>query len=160
MIDALTNKQAQGYVKPLEDIFKNLPHLPKGLVDFLVSITPWLAGLAGILSILGGLSSVSGQQRVNRFMSNLIGISNTYWLLSGIISIIVGVLLLLAFSHLRNKKIEGWMLLFWADILGVIHSVLAIVYLNSSLVGTIISVLIGFYILFEIKPAYKKGVVK
>ncbi len=154
MIDPLVNKQAQEMIKPIEDVFKSLPHLPKGLNEFFVKIAPWLTGLGGIFGILGGLSSLSGGGAASKFLSNFVGVSSTYFLLSGLVSIVSGVLLLFAFNHLRNKKIEGWMLLFWSDVLAIVQSVLSIVYVGSGIVSSVIGLAIGFYILFEIKPFY------
>ena len=55
---------------------------------------------------------------------------------------------------------EGWMYLFWAELLAVVQSVVVVVYVGGGFVGAIIGLLIGFYILFELRSAYKEKVKK
>ncbi|MFC1653509.1 hypothetical protein ACFL1M_01530 [Patescibacteria group bacterium] len=155
----LTGKKAMVLVKKIEGPFKGLPHLPKGLVDFLVSVAPWFVGLAGLMGVWGGLSSLfwSGRRGLMwEYVERFSGISNTYFVLTAVISILSGVLMLMAFSHLKNMKLEGWMLLFWANVLAILQSVLGIVFAYGGIVGTLLSALFGFYFLFEVKPKYKK----
>jgi hypothetical protein len=156
MLEQLTSPQAMKLIAQVEQPFKGLPHLPKGLVDFLVGIAPWLVGLGGVLSIIGGLSllgNTSGMQS-NMWMQ-LAGISPAYFLLSGVISLVSGALMLMAFKPLKNKELKGWVYMFWLELINVVQMAVGVAFGASSIVGMVIGLAIGFYILFELKPSYK-----
>ncbi|MBD3279467.1 MAG: hypothetical protein GF390_02020 [Candidatus Pacebacteria bacterium] len=156
--------QVMEVVAKIEDSLKSVPHLPEGLTKFLVKIAPWLALLGGIGGILGGLSTLTMRGQMNQtgvgvmaeVMAQLADISPAYFILTGLISIASGVLLLLAFKPLREKKLLGWVYLFWNMVLSVVQSVLGVVMAYGSVVGAVIGLLIGVYILFEVKPHFKK----
>lgn len=159
IIDTLTNKQAMEGISKLEDVFKNAPHLPKSWVKFLVKIVPWLALLGGIANILGGLSTLSYARRGGAMFELIAGFANihpAYFVISGLLSIAAGGLVLMAFSRLREKLLTGWVLLFWSSILGIGQSLLSLFFAYGSVIGMAIGVLISWYLLFEIKPSYKK----
>ncbi len=161
MFDQLHSKEAMSFIKKFEDVFKGLPHLPKGFINFLVSIAPWLTGLGGIFSILGGLGSFTAQESVNRFagMMEMYGaftVNPMYYYIAGILSLVAGVLMLAAFNPLRERKLEGWTFLFWINMISITETVVGIAFGVDGLVGSIIGILIGLYFLFELKPAYDK----
>lgn len=157
-LDTLTNAKARELVAKVEEPFVKLPHLPQGLINFLVAIAPWLVGLGGLFALFGGISSILGSNSLAMmgWVTPLIQINPAYFILSGIVSILVGVLELLAFSPLREKKLEGWMYLFWASVLGIVQSLIGLAFGFSNIIGLVIGTLIGFYILFELKKEYKK----
>lgn len=157
-MDKLTGKEAQGFVGKFETVFKGLPHLPKGIVEFLVSITPWLAGLGGIGNVYGGLTGLFFSQRragMWQYVKAYSGIGNGYFIATSILSLLTGALLLMAFTPLKGRKLNGWMFLFWVNILGLVQSVISMVFGYGGLVGTLIGAAIGFYVLFEVKKSYK-----
>ena len=157
-MNQLTGKEAQGFVGKFEAVFKGLPHLPKGIVDFLVSVSPWLAGLGGIFGVYGGLTSLFFSQRRGamwQYVKAYSGVGSGYFIATSIISLLTGALLLMAFGPLKNKKLNGWMFLFWANILSLIQSIVSLVFGYGGLMGILIGAAIGFYILFEIKKSYK-----
>jgi hypothetical protein len=157
-MDKLTGKEAQGFVGKFEALFKGLPHLPKGIVDFIVSISPWLAGLGGIGAVYGGLTGLFFSQRRGamwQYVRAYSGIGNGYFVATSIFSLLTGALLLMAFTPLKNRKLSGWMFLFWANILGLIQSAVSLVFGYGGLVGMLVSAAFGFYVLFEVKKSYK-----
>ena len=157
LTDFLTNKQARAWTSQLEPIFKQLPHVSKGLINILVSIIPWLVLLGAISSLFSGISMITSPNRLNSFsyLIRFSTINHTYLMISGVIQLIAGSLMLLAFNPLKNKKSDGWMYLFWIVIIGIIQSLLAILFGAGSILGLIISTLISFYIVYELKPSYK-----
>lgn len=156
-LSMLTDAKARGLVAQIEEPFRKLPHLPQGLVNFLVSIAPWLVGLGGLFSLFGGISSIlnSSNSAMWGWVAPLVQINPTYFILTGIVSILMGILYLLAFAPLRRREIEGWLFMFWAAILGIVQSLIGVAFAFTNIVGVVIMTLIGFYILFELKKEYK-----
>lgn len=158
LLDKLSGKDAMKFIAMVEQPFKNVPHLPKGLMEFLVGLAPWLAGLGGIMSIVGALQLANTAMNPTKYVgifSDLIGIDPTYYWISAVISFLSGVLLLMAFKPLKARAQKGWIYMFWVNMLNIIQSVAGVVLISSSIVGTLIGVVIGLYILFEFKPYYK-----
>ena len=158
MIDKLTGKEATGVVKSVEGVFKGLPHLPKGFVDFLVSIAPWLTGLAGVMSVYGGVTSLFMSGRRNELMMYIdryAGVNTAYFTVLGVFALLVGVLYLMAFKPLKAMKMTGWMYLFWGNVLGIAQGIASLLFGFGGIVGTVIGAAIGFYFLFEVKARYK-----
>ena len=133
----------------MEGWFKGLPKLPASVVDFLVMIAPWLALIFGILGVLGTLAALGILTAFAplAMMGNVQGYGVGYIvILGGLISSVLGII---AFPGLNAKKIGGWNLLFWSEIVSIVASVLSIS------IGGVIGTIIGFYILFQIKSRYK-----
>ena len=133
----------------MEEWFKKLPPLPANAVDAIYGITPWIALVFGIIGVLGALSGfgiltflvpfavLSGASGYGLGMISAVG-----WLISS-------VLMLLAFTGLKAGKISGWNMLFWSEVVSVVSSLVAFS------LGSVIGAVIGFYLLFQIKPKYK-----
>jgi len=137
--------QKQDYIKILEDFFKKLPNLPANAREVLVSVAPWIAIIFGILGVITGLGAV-GVSPLALFG----GLSSSVTvLIMGVATIVASVLMLMAFPKLTKKAYKGWELLFWSE---VVNTVAAVMVLS---VGSILGVLIGFYLLFQIKSYYK-----
>ena len=138
-----------GLIKSMEDIFKKVPALPASAVDVLFKLAPWIALVFGILGVLGSLAAVGVLTAFTPFA--MAGGVSTYGL--GYVSVagsaIASVLMLVAFPGLKAGKMAGWKMLFYSELVGVLASLVGI---N---VGGIIGALIGFYILFQIKPRFK-----
>jgi hypothetical protein len=154
----LTDKGAMAFMSSFEAVFKSVPHLPKGVVNFLVSVAPWLAGLSGILSLYGGVTNLFFSNRVGMAttLKAITGINPAYFTIAGVIAILTGLLMLMAFTPLRNRKLVGWMYLFWVTVLSFTQNVIGLLMGVGGLVGTLIGAAIGFYLVFELKSAYKK----
>jgi hypothetical protein len=99
------------------------------------------------LGILGTLFSVLTLNPI--VMLSMLG--------STIVMVISGILLFMAFNPLRERSHRGWMLLFWSDMLSVATFVLTLVS-NGGWLGSVIGMIIGFYLLFQIRPAYNPAV--
>jgi hypothetical protein len=70
-------------------------------------------------------------------------------IIATLIGLVASVLELIAFPGLLNRKMSGWTLLFWVEVLGILSAVIAL-----SGFGVIMA-LIWFYFLFQIKSYYK-----
>jgi hypothetical protein len=72
-----------------------------------------------------------------------------------VVTIANSVLLLMAFNPLKNKAMRGWVFLFWSEMLSAVDIVLSLLQgQTGSLVGGVIGLAIGLYILFEIRGSY------
>lgn len=137
-------------ITTVEDWFKKLPNLPKNIQEVIVTITPWIALIFGILGVLGG---VAGLGILTAFSPVLVLGGSAYSTGTGIISVILGLasaaLLLMAFSGTKAKKLKGWNFLFWSEAVNVVAALIAFS------VGGVVFSLIGFYLIFQIKSYYK-----
>jgi hypothetical protein len=146
MLNILTGKEAKKFVANFEPLFKSLPHLPPGFIKFIVSIAPWIALLGGISSILTGFGLLD--------IDDLMELDPAA--ISTILEMVMGALLLLAFSPLRKKEFKGWMFLFWAAVINIVNLILVIFAYSTGIVGgSIVGVLVQLYLIFEIKSSYK-----
>ncbi len=152
MFDKLTSHEAMDFVKKIEDPFKSLPHLPKGLVEFLVKLAPWLAILGAILGLVAGpLVAIAGSLGTLFSLSPSILI---WTIVTVVLTLLNSVLLFMAFTPLKERAMKGWMLLFWSNVIGIVEGVVGLFWSQSSLISTILGIVIGLYILFEMKPFY------
>ena len=130
----------------LEEVFlKKLPSLPDNIVEIIVKITPWLVLIVGVMSIPGILAVLG----VGGIFSVFPLISGRTVFVYGIVALVQLAVELMAVPKLFKKELEGWKLLFWANTLGILTAVL-----NTSVFG-LLGVAISYYILYQIKAAYK-----
>lgn len=130
----------------MEEWFKKAPALPVNIQDTLVKITPWVALIFGILGVLAGLGAV-GVSPIAMFG----GVNSSLMVLvSGVLTIVSSVLLLMAYPKTKALKMDGWKFLFWSTVVSLVSSLLV-----GAIVSAIIWGLVEFYILFQIKSHYK-----
>lgn len=142
--------QTKQLAKPLEDLFAKAPALPASGKEIVVSFAPWISLVFGVLLVL---ASVGGLGVFTAFAPFAVyaGVGNaTLLLIASVLGIVQGVLMVLAFSPLKAKKVRGWNLWFWAEVLSIVSSVI-----SFNLVGAVLSALIGFYLLFQVRSHYK-----
>lgn len=137
-LSQLTDAKAKDFANKVGNIFTSVPHLPKEWVAFLVKIAPICAMIGAVLMVLSGLS---------------FGMYGIYGLVSLAVSLGSASLLFLAYKPLQEKKAEGWMYLFWSTILETIGTVM-MAFLSGYFFG-ILGIIVGMYILFEMRPSYK-----
>lgn len=143
-------QSANQLISSMGEWFLKLPALPKKWLDVIVSITPWIALIFGILGVLGSLAAVG----ILTFLAPFVALGSGVGVASGgiigaILALVASVLLLAAFTGTKARKISGWNFLFWSEVVSIISSVVAV-----SVAG-VVGGLIGFYILFQIKSYYK-----
>jgi hypothetical protein len=144
-------KTGNDLVKTLEEVFMKAPHLPANIREILVKITPWFALIFGVLGVLGSLAAlllVLGLTPLVMLGGGVqSGISAT---IATVLGLVMSVLTVMAFPKLQKMQYSGWMLLFWSELISAVSAVLTVS------VGAVLGVVIGFYLLFEIKGHYKK----
>jgi hypothetical protein len=151
----LEHPSIQGLVKSLDEAFVKAPKLPKGLVDFFVTIAPYMAMLGAVLSIIAGpLMAIVSLVSILT-LSPMIMLSTV---VSTVMLFVQAVILFMAFKPLQERAYKGWHLLFVSNLLSIVQTVLNLIFsMNASgLVGSVIGTIIGLYVLFQMKPSYKK----
>lgn len=162
----------RGLEKSLNEIFagKSAPKLPEGGKKFLVEYGPYFVLVGGILSLLGAYGVWNAARAVSSIANWADQVSRAYggpgvstshftvWVWLGVAFMLANaVLYLMAFNPLREKLKRGWDLVFYAGLLSVAYSIIAI-FIDSqgfgTFIGGIIGAAIGFWLLFQIRPAY------
>ena len=139
------------YMKKMEEWFGKLPVLPVNVKEAIVKIAPWLALVFGILGILAAIAATGLMTVLSPFMLLGGGVgAATGGLVGAVLALAGSVLTLMSYSGLKDRKMAGWKLAFYSQAVGVVSSLVAL-----NLVGAVISGLIGFYLLFQIKSYYK-----
>lgn len=136
------------YMAQIETWFLKLPALPKGGRDTLVRISPWLALIFGILGVVFGVIALIGSTVLTPLLF-VGGAHPSGLLLASLIGLVGSVLLLVAYPGLKARKLQGWNMLFWSEVVSLLGAIIAI-----SISGVIVSLII-FYLLYQIKAAYK-----
>jgi hypothetical protein len=133
--------------------------IPQTGREWLAQFGPWIAVVFLVLSLpalllLLGIGSPLAPFRVGGYRwaySEGYGWSytNAHWL--WLIGLAVPfVLLALALPGLFARKMSGWRLAFYAELVNVVAGVLML-----DVVGALIGAIIWFYVLFQIRPLYK-----
>lgn len=132
---------------------KKAPALPNNAKELIVKIAPYLVILSLILTIpaillIFGLGSVATVFAPLGGVRSVVALP-TMWV--GILLLVpVVVLEAMAIPGLFSKSAKAWQYMYWAQLISVVSS---LVQLN--LVSAILSALIGFYLLFQVKSFYK-----
>lgn len=149
----MASESKNGLVGTLEDLFKKAPALPASARETIVNITPWIALVFGVIGVLAlfsllGLATVLSPLAMYGGAYGVAGYGQS--LIAGWISFGSSVLLLMAFPGTKARKMSGWNLLFWSEVVSVVSSVV-----SYNVTGAVLGALIGFYLLFQIKSYYK-----
>ncbi len=150
----LYSQPIKNLAKKGQTLHKDLPHLPKDWIKNIVKILPYLVLLGGIFSLTSGLGSLLPFGRNRLWMMHWLKINRAYYYVTAGFSLILAVLYLMAYEALKNKKYEGWLLLFWTIIISLIESVVLLIMGWGGLLGSVITAVIGFYVIYEIRPEF------
>lgn len=131
---------------------KKAPALPAGAKEFLVNIAPWVTVIAVLLSLPAALALIGINSFVMPYSSvGMMGYSTgSMWMVSSALLVVTLVLEALAIPGLFSRSKSGWNFVFYSSLVSIISS---IVLLN--LVGAVISAVISFYFLFQLRSYYK-----
>ena len=135
--------------KELEKVFQGFPHLPKKITEVLAKIAPYLILVSGLFLITGGLRSIFGANDFYRIFNFWKGIPPVYFYLTGLLQILIGVLSLIAYEPLKNRKMEGWIILFFINAIQLLMNIISVFFFKGGLFGLLLSLAIGLYLLYE-----------
>jgi hypothetical protein len=148
----MAEQQATGDIQGLiaildEYLVKKAPfQIPDAGKEFIVRFGPWISlvllilllplilfalGMGAVFMPFGGVAYATG------------------FGLSAIFACVQMVLLVIALPGLFNRKMAGWMFLFYEQLVGIVGSLV-----RYQIVGAIIGGLIGLYILFQVREKY------
>lgn len=156
----------------LDDIFgKKAPQMPDGGKKFFVQWLPVITLAGAILSIIAAwllwsaVHVTNGYVNLANELSKAYGTGETvstsyltFWVWIALAFIIAeAVLYFMAYNPLKAKAKRGWDLLFYASLVSVVYSVVTLFIHGrgvGSMIGGLIGTAIGWWILFQIRPAY------
>lgn len=125
--------------------------IPEGAKEWIVKWGPWIDVVLLVLAVPVILAAI-GITAVFSPYAMTAGAGYTTWYWVGIVVMAVQLALqVAALPGLFARKMAGWTLLFYSEILSLVYSLI-----TGSVVGGIISAVIGFYILFQIREKYAK----
>lgn len=127
--------------------------IPEGAKEWIVKYGPWInlvlivLFLPSILAVIG-LSSLFGSYAMMGGFGYSYGM--LYWV--GIVVLVAQLVLQgMALPGLFARKMSGWTLIFYSEIVSVVYGVV-----TGNFVGAIVGALVGFYVLFQIREKYAK----
>ncbi|OGH12734.1 MAG: hypothetical protein A2776_01915 [Candidatus Levybacteria bacterium RIFCSPHIGHO2_01_FULL_40_10] len=144
------NASANQLIEMVEKWYAKLPPLPKSWTEVIVKITPWLALIFGVLGVLTSLAAVGILTVLAPFVAMGSGVGTASGgIIGAVLALVSSGLLLAAFPGTKAKKMSGWNMLFYSEVVSLVASVIAMT------ISGVVGVLIGLYILFQIKNHYK-----
>jgi hypothetical protein len=140
-----------GLIAQLDLYFgQKAPRLPDGVKEFIVKISPWLIIIGLIFVVIAVLQVLALTTGFGLFSLAAIGSGSMMkMVISLVIGIIGGIIQLIALPGLFKRTPESWKLLFYAECVSLVGSLISL-----NIVGFIINALIGFYILFQCRPLF------
>jgi hypothetical protein len=129
--------------------------LPARAKEFIVQYGPWISLVLLILSalvIIPLLALALGITVITLPFQAAAGTlhATTSSIIQLVITVVVLVLEAAAIPALLKRKLSGWMLIYYAILLSAVGSLI-----QYQIVSTILSLLIGMYILFQIREYYR-----
>jgi hypothetical protein len=125
------------------------PQLPGKAKEFLVTIAPWLA-IIGVVLAIPAILAVFGFSRFAFSMMGGYGYMGYSGFGLGWAFLVASTILnALAIPGLRKRSLVGWNFVFYGVLVGGVQNLFMM-----NVVGMVISLAIGFYILFQVRPLY------
>jgi hypothetical protein len=163
-------------VRKLEDMIegwlKPIPHLPSTWRKWIAENIWWITAIGVVISAIAIFTLLSTMFAATTIFTVNYNVWNGYspfehngwWMFSSVISLlfmaIVTIITASAIKPLKNMKNKGWDLLFLVFIVKIVAEIVnLLISLNiflflSSLIGVAIGVVIGAYLLFEIRSYF------
>jgi len=133
-------------------LIKKAPAMPHKWKEVLVKILPWFIIIGGVFAVLG-LFSLLGTLTTGGI--DYFAIFGPLYFVSYVLNLVIVGIELYALPRLFARKREGWNLLFYASLINVVNVLLTIGVVGSGILVSILFLVIGFYLLFQIKELYK-----
>ena len=146
----IVNQTRNNAANTLEHWFSQAPSLPTNAKETLVKYMPIIALIFGIIGILISIAGIAALTA----LTPLAVVTGVHGYGGGILAAILwlasSTLLLAAYSGTKARKMSGWNMLFSSEIVSLIGLLVSL-----SILQAIISALIGFYLLYQIKSYYQ-----
>lgn len=124
--------------------------LPATIREWIVKYGPWITAVILIL-LLPVILVILGISAALLPFSGLTGAGVATGLgLTSIALLIQVALMIAALPGLFRRQKQGWTLLFYAEAFNLLHTLL-----SGNIINGVVSALIGFYILFQIRGLYR-----
>lgn len=154
MVEVKSKNTLSDLEKTLEEYFgKKAPALPQNIKEIIVKIAPYLSILSAIVSVpaiflLFGLGSLV---TVLAPLGGAYAITQVPTMWIGTLILIPAVILeVMAIPGLFERKLTAWRYLYWAQLISGVSNLV-----QFNILGTIVGLAIGFYLLFQVKSFYK-----
>lgn len=138
-------------IATLDEYFgKKAPALPANVKEFIVKVSPYLAIIGVIffvVAIIPVLSFLTTGYGMLAALGAYVPTTSVYLNLG--LSIVVILLSLLAIPGLFKRTKGAWNLMFYAQLVSAVGSLV-----TYNILGAIIGLVISFYILFQVKSYY------
>jgi hypothetical protein len=135
--------------KELEPIFlQKFPPFSEEIKEFLVRYGPYIILVLSIIGVFGLLTALGIGGAALGLGAVAPGIGFNFYL-SIVLGILTLIMYLMAFSPLKARKRSGWNLLYYALLIGLVSNLIQLFIL-----GALISGVIGFWVLFQIREKY------
>jgi lysylphosphatidylglycerol synthetase-like protein (DUF2156 family) len=137
-----------------EYLGKKSPAMPDNIKDIIVSFAPYLAIIGIVLSLpallaLFGIGALMGPFTAFLGASYMMSYGLGYYI--GVVGLIISAVLdALAVGGLFKRSLKAWRLMYYSALVSFVASIL-----QGSFVSALIGVLIGMYVLFQVKNKYK-----
>lgn len=130
-------------------LVKNAPfQIPDGAKEWIVKFGPWITVVLLILT-LPILMFALGIGAIFRPVGG-VGYATGFGVLTLFVLVEIG-LMIAALPGLFNRKMAGWRLLFYAQLVGILYNLLS----GSVITGLVVG-LLSLYILFQVRPLYRE----
>lgn len=137
--------------KVLEEyLVTKAPALPDNIKDLIVKVAPYLTILGAIMTLQALMATWKIYTAAASFPWMAAQVTSTSFYLSVGYSILTAVLQGLAVPGLLARRKQGWTWLYYVVLVNAVYLLL-----SMNLVGMVVSTLIGFYLLFQIRPRYR-----
>lgn len=125
--------------------------IPKGGKEFIVMIAPWLVIIFGLMSLpailtLIGIGNVMGPLTMSYGFHSV----GSAWWISTLLFAVAVILEVLALPGLFARTMQGWRLVFYAQLVSIVSNLVV-----WNILGAIIGGVVGMYILFQVREMYK-----
>jgi hypothetical protein len=166
------NTQPAGLEKWANEIVRSLPfQIPEGGRKWLAENAWWLTLAGGILTTWGLWNTWRASQVVNQIgawadqVSRSLGVATTTselgfgWYIILAMLAAQAALMFMAFQPLKEHKKSGWNLLFYSSLVSTVMGVAYVFipyYGFGSLIGMVIGVAIGWFVLFNVREYFTK----
>ncbi|HPI67555.1 MAG TPA: chromate transporter [bacterium] len=141
---------AKGLMETLEYYFvtKAPFQIPANIRELIVKFTPWI-NVIFLLTIVPLVLTVVGLSSLFTFYAGSY-FYHAGWGVYNIISLVTLVLGIMALPGLFKRTISGWKFTFYEIVVSFVGSLF-----SGSIIGGLISLVIGLFVLFQVKSYYK-----